>query len=160
LGEPEAYKSVKNLLLNAGFGLAFLLKKIKPTQSAAQTNKQKIASQAKTNLTKNVTAYLKDKGIMASTDVQPAYFDPGIAEKIYATNMDAYTTLKLSSNINDYASWLNVIYSALQAIYAFYYLRATPGETGPEMSDQIRQFMDALSNSANSKENNASVYGE
>ena len=97
---------------------------------------------------------------MASDDLQPAYFNAGVAQKIYATNMDAYTTLKLSSNVNDYACWLNVIYSALQAIYAFHYLRATPGEVELDVQNQIQEFLDALSASADSKENNPSAYGE
>ena len=72
--------------------------------------------------------------------------------------MNAYA--KFSTNNDDYASWLQVLYSALQAIYAFNYLGATPEETGPAMQNQIKQFFDAVQLSANSIENSSSAYGE
>jgi len=157
-GEQNAYNSVKDLLLNAGKGLTLLIKKVVPAKSASTNKKQKISSKAESGLSKNVVTYLRSKNIMGSNDEQPLYFNAGVARKVYATNMDAYS--KFKANSTDLASWLNVLYSALQAIYAFHYLGATPGETEQLMQTQIQGFFTALQASAVATENNAFAYGE
>jgi hypothetical protein len=158
LGEQKAYDSVKDLLLNAGKGLILLLKKAAPTKSAALSAKEQIISNTQSSLSNNVVSYLKSKNIMDSTHTEPLYFNVGVANKIYATNMDAYS--KFKSNPVDYASWLNVLYSALEAIYAFNYLGAKQSETGGMMQQQIQAFFTALQASAVATENNADAYGE
>ncbi len=158
LGEQKAYNSVKNLLLNAGKALILLIKKVAPTQSVAISSKQQILSKAQSELSNNVITYLRSKNIMDSSHVQPLYFNVGVANQIYQTNMDAY--LKFKSNSADYASWLNVLYSALQAIYAFNYLGAKQGETADFMQKQIQAFFTAIQASAVATENNADAYGE
>ncbi len=154
--KQEAYDSVQNLLLNAGVGYSFLKKRVENMITQNPISKQAIVTQSQSPLTPAVTSYLQSKNIMSSTDVIPSYFNAGVAQAIFATNMDAYAQFK--NNVTDYASWLDVAYSALQALYSINYLGAKPGETGTEMENQITGFFTELEKHTSSLENPSSVY--
>ena len=64
----------------------------------------------------------------------------------------------LKNNMTDYASWLDVVYSALQALYGLNYLGAKPGQTGQQMVNVITEFFSELEKHTSSLENPSSVY--
>lgn len=154
--KQKAYDSVQNLLLNAGIGYSYLKKRVSKMITQNKTSKQAIISQSKSPLSSAVTLYLQSKNIMSSSDVIPSYFKAGVAQAIFATNMDAYAQFK--NNETDYASWLDVVYSALQALYSINYLGAKPKETGTQMENQITAFFTELEKHTSSLENPSSVY--
>jgi len=156
MAEQNAYDSVQNLLLNAGMGYSFLTKRVQASLGQTLTTKQAITKESQSGLSANVTTFLRDNNIMSSSDVEPAYFQVGVAQSIFAVNMNAYNQFK--NNQKDYASWLNVVYSALQALYAFNYLGAKEGETATDMQNQMTGFFSELEKHTSSLENPSSVY--
>lgn len=155
--EQNAYNSVQNLLLNAGIGYSFLTKRIQTLITQSKTSKNSAITQdANAPYTQNVTTFLRNQNIMSATALQPLFFQDGVAESIFAVNMQAYNLFK--NNLNDYASWLSVLYSALQALYAFNYLGATGSDTGQDIENQMTEFFTALEKHTSSLENPSSVY--
>ncbi|MBI2345175.1 hypothetical protein HYV10_03855 [Candidatus Dependentiae bacterium] len=154
--KQNAYNSVQNLLLNAGIGFSFLIKRIQGAVVQNSASKKSITQKGISSFSKNVTNFLRDQNIMSSSDVQPAYFKEGVAQSIFSVNMQAYNQFK--NNMNDYSSWLSVLYSALQALYGFSYLGAKTDETGKEMENQMTEFFTELEKHTSSLENPSSVY--